>query len=68
MVFGEGKIFEIRRPERNRTANPQLRRLMLYPIELRARVHIQLSPKNTKLLKEIQRGVSYGLPGGLSGR
>ena len=29
-------------PDRNRTCNPQLRRLVLYPVELRAVIHLRV--------------------------
>src|SRR5579864_5167334 len=40
--MGEPPLIRDGRPGWNRTSNPQLRRLMLYPIELRAREHISI--------------------------
>ena len=32
-------------PDRNRTCNPQLRRLVLYPVELRAPLKSDIAPR-----------------------
>ena len=45
-------------PDRNRTCNPQLRRLVLYPVELRAD-RVGLTPKET-VVKTRQQKIGRG--------